>query len=575
MSNKYFSSYDNKTIMADVDVHGHSLELTIENGKVTAIGGSAVGGDDGTWETKGYGAIVTDETDDVITDEDGNGIADETQAILWASYNDIGFGAERAVADEVGNNIIDTYATKDELAAKQDAIVDIETIRSGAALGSTAVQPNSLKTVATTGSYNDLVDKPDIPPGAIVDQQFDATSTNAQSGTAVAGAVDDKADKANITGATKCKLTYNGQGIVTDGSDLSDSDIPNLPASKITSGTFDTDRIADDAITAAKVKDDETLSVNVTGNAATATHLSAYGTCDNWGLSKYEQYEIIAETTFDIGSANNGDGSLIQLECGNSDLVKLKMNFATRTDTTPAVTTAKVFVLESTQSLPWIKENIIITYLTTTDTVNIRIYVRFDDWAYQVWRARQLDCQTGDVGYTNWRPWTFYQTHGSTKSTIYGTRATYILTSPTIATALAYFNNQTGYRRLVKIVPSLTSAGDRIIKFSAIQTWAGSIAKAYEGMIEIRYDGSTWAWGYARETKFSSNAGNIVLWYDNTTHETYLVANCEGSYSSFKLRIDECLDLNGVDKSEDITVCDTAFARETSIPTGFSELTGT
>ena len=106
-------------------------------------------------------------------------------------------------------------------------------------------------------------------------------------------------------------------------------------------------------------------------------------------------------------------------------------------------------------------------------------------------------------------------------------------------------------------------------------SWAGSIAKAYEGMIEIRYDGSTWAWGYARETKFSSNAGNIVLWYDNTTHETYLVANCEGSYSSFKLRIDECLDLNGVDKSEDITVCDTAFARETSIPTGFSELTGT
>ena len=95
MSNKYFSSYDNKTIMADVDVHGHSLELTIENGKVTAIGGSAVGGDDGTWETKGYGAIVTDETDDVITDEDGNGIADETQAILWASYNAISHTAHR------------------------------------------------------------------------------------------------------------------------------------------------------------------------------------------------------------------------------------------------------------------------------------------------------------------------------------------------------------------------------------------------------------------------------------------------------------------------------------------------
>lgn len=481
---------------------------------------------------------------------------------------------------------------------KQDAISDLSTIRSGAQAGSTAVQPGDLATVATTGSYNDLtnkpdlsvyaetsdlakvattgsyndlVDKPNIPSGVIVDQQFDAASTNAQSGTAVAEAVGDKADKANITGATKCKITYNGQGIVTDGSDLSDSDIPNLPANKITSGTFDTDRIADDAITAAKVNDNETLPVNVTG---TATHLSAYGTCDNWGLSQYEQYEIIAETTFDIDSVNNGDGSLIQMECGNSDLVKLKMNFVTLTDTTPAVRIANVLVLESTQSLSWIKENIIITYLTTTSTVNIRIYVNFD-WAYQVWRARQLDCQTGDVGYTNWRPWTFYQTHGSTKRTIYGTRATYILTSPIIATALTYFNGQTGYKRLVKIVPSLTSAGDRIIKFSAIQTWAGSIAKAYEGMIDIRYDGSTWTWGYARETKFSSNAGNIVLWYDNTTHETYLVANCEGSYSSFKLRIDECLDLNGVDKSEDITVCDTAFSRETSIPSGFSELTGT
>lgn len=81
-----------------------------------------------------------------------------------------------------------------------------------------------------------------------------------------------KADKSNITGATKCKITYNSQGIVTAGADLSASDIPSLAASKITSGTFGTDRIADDAITAAKVKDNETLPVNIIGRADSATN---------------------------------------------------------------------------------------------------------------------------------------------------------------------------------------------------------------------------------------------------------------------------------------------------------------
>ncbi|MBQ0013331.1 MAG: hypothetical protein KBS86_02050 [Proteobacteria bacterium] len=46
------------------------------------------------------------------------------------------------------------------VATKQDTITDIATIRSGAAAGATAVQPSSLSTVATSGSYNDLSNKP-------------------------------------------------------------------------------------------------------------------------------------------------------------------------------------------------------------------------------------------------------------------------------------------------------------------------------------------------------------------------------------------------------------------------------
>lgn len=55
-------------------------------------------------------------------------------------------------------------------------------------------QSSSLATVATTGSYNDLSDKPTIPPAVTVDQTYNASSTNPQSGTAVAGAIANKQD---------------------------------------------------------------------------------------------------------------------------------------------------------------------------------------------------------------------------------------------------------------------------------------------------------------------------------------------------------------------------------------------
>lgn len=55
------------------------------------------------------------------------------------------------------------YATTSQLSSKQDTISDLATIRSGASKGATAVQPSSLASVATSGSYNDLTNKPTIP----------------------------------------------------------------------------------------------------------------------------------------------------------------------------------------------------------------------------------------------------------------------------------------------------------------------------------------------------------------------------------------------------------------------------
>lgn len=54
-------------------------------------------------------------------------------------------------------------ATKTELSSKQDKINDLPAIREGAAAGAAAVQPGDLATVAMSGNYNDLSNKPTIP----------------------------------------------------------------------------------------------------------------------------------------------------------------------------------------------------------------------------------------------------------------------------------------------------------------------------------------------------------------------------------------------------------------------------
>ena len=76
---------------------------------------------------------------------------------------------------------------------------------------------------------------------------LDGVTSNIQ--TQLDGKVD---ENAAITGATKCKITYDSKGLVTSGADLSASDIPSLATSKITSGTFADERIASAAAWNAK-----------------------------------------------------------------------------------------------------------------------------------------------------------------------------------------------------------------------------------------------------------------------------------------------------------------------------------
>lgn len=61
---------------------------------------------------------------------------------------------------------------------KQDAIGDLNTIRTGAGLGATAVQPGDLATVATSGDYDDLLNKPTIPAAQVQSDWTEADNTS-------------------------------------------------------------------------------------------------------------------------------------------------------------------------------------------------------------------------------------------------------------------------------------------------------------------------------------------------------------------------------------------------------------
>lgn len=95
------------------------------------------GSQDGSiaWQTLGksyFGSTVTDDSGDTITDDNGEPLTDDNGTELFSSFNGIGFGAERAIADAAGNEIETTYATKSEVSAAISRIESVASARTDA-----------------------------------------------------------------------------------------------------------------------------------------------------------------------------------------------------------------------------------------------------------------------------------------------------------------------------------------------------------------------------------------------------------------------------------------------------------
>lgn len=94
-------------------------------------------------------------------------------------------------------------------------------------------------------------------------------------GNNIATALANMATKAAVTAGTYTKLTVKADGVVTTGENLTASDIPDLPATKIASGYLNPERLEDGSVPVAKMEAkkqlalDGTLKATETGTTVT------------------------------------------------------------------------------------------------------------------------------------------------------------------------------------------------------------------------------------------------------------------------------------------------------------------
>ena len=141
---------------------------------------------------------------------------------------------------------------------------------------------NGLITAGSTIGSSDLPVATSSAKGAVFIGSGGGLTVNASGNLSVDNAV---------TSGTYTKVTVTAKGLVSAGATLTDADIPNHSAAKLTSGTIGTSLIASDAITAEKLADQSTVKF---GGAAGSDNVTIFPTGDFKGQFFYD------ETTSDL-----------------------------------------------------------------------------------------------------------------------------------------------------------------------------------------------------------------------------------------------------------------------------------
>ena len=236
---------DNKLYCWD----GTAWQSLVAPGSINTVSGSTVGVVDITVTTSG----------DTVT--------------IAASVNDTA-NANEFLAGPTGAGGTVAYRTIDgsdlpvaTTSAKGGVIVNGEGLR----MDSNTIEVDNDVTASTTHHVVTYSDKGLITGGRLLTSSDLPAATSSAKGAVIPGtglAVDGSGNlnhSNTATTGTFTKVTIDGEGHVTTGATLAEADVPDLPASKITSGTFGAALIASDAVTGAKLADQSTCKFGGAG----------------------------------------------------------------------------------------------------------------------------------------------------------------------------------------------------------------------------------------------------------------------------------------------------------------------